>query len=154
MKNIAKQTVLFGALALLSSISLQAMESAPVDVQEEVAVKQGFFRGLTKDAREFKLKNLMKELDAGWKPFMRCITKGGKDCSAEARTVRRLLASIIALVGVGVLIARGRRTARWLGIGQREAAPAAAATETGEVTSVPQQPRLLRIAKHYKQDSY
>ena len=112
MKNIAKQTLLLGALALLSSMPMQAMESAPADVQQEVTTKRGFFTGWTEKARNLRLRNSMKELDVAWKPFIKCVTKGDKDCSAESRTIRRILGSILALVGVGTAIAIRRRLTR------------------------------------------
>ena len=102
MKHISKKVLLFGALSMLiSSVPMQAMENAPADVQKEVAQKQGFFSRWTQKAKQARLKTLMKELDQNWKPFIKCIVKGGDSCPKKlVWTIRGLLASIIALVAI------------------------------------------------------
>lgn len=100
MKYLAKQISLLGAFALLLSVvPAQAMGQAPADVQQEVTAKRRWFSGFTKEALDKRLKNAREELDHAWKPFIKCLTKG-EDCTQKARTIRHILGTIIALVGV------------------------------------------------------
>ncbi len=113
MKHIAKHTLLFGAFAmLLSTMPMQAMEEAPADVQAEVGTKQGFFGRWTERAKNLRMKNLIKELNRAWKPFIACVEKGKEDCGKRAKVVRNIITSILALVaiaGVGVGVAAIKR---------------------------------------------
>ncbi len=116
MKHIAKHTLLFGAFAmLLSTMPMQAMESASPEVQQEVATKQGFFRQLNKKARNSRLNYLMKQLKIEWKPFIKCVEKGEKDCLKQAQTISAIIKSILALVLVGTAIGIGVTAKRRLG---------------------------------------
>lgn len=109
IKHIVKHTLLFGIFALLSSMPLQAITSTPAGVKKKVETKKGLFAGWTKNALNLRMKNAMKELDTVWKPFMKCVTIGGKDCGKETRTVRRILGTILAIVAVGGAAALGQR---------------------------------------------
>ena len=116
MKHIAKQIVLFGAFAmLLSTMPMQAMEEAPADVQAEVKAKRGFFRQLSEKAKNSRLNYLMKQLKIEWKPFIKCVEKGEKDCLKQAQTISAIIKSILALVLVGTTIAIGAAIKRGLG---------------------------------------
>jgi len=112
MKHIAKHTLLFGAFAmLLSTMPMQAMEEAPADVQQEVGTKKGFFGRWTERAKNLRMKNLIRELNRAWKPFIACVEKGKEDCSQRAKVVRNIITSILALVvitGVGIGAAKAR----------------------------------------------
>ena len=113
MKHIAKHTLLFGAFAmLLSTMPMQAMQEASAGVQQEVATKQGFFGRWTERAKNLRMKNLIKELNRAWKPFIACVEKGKEDCGKRAKVVRNIITSILALVaiaGVGVGVAAAKR---------------------------------------------
>ncbi len=125
MKHIAKHTLLFGAFAmLLSTMPMQAMESASPEVQQEVATKQGFFGRWTDRAKNLRMKNLIRELNRAWKPFIACVEKGKEDCGKRAKVVRNIITSILALVAVVGITAAGVAIKRRLGQG----APASTST--------------------------
>lgn len=82
---------------------MQAMEGAPADVREEVAVKQSFFAKWSDKAKSMRLEALMKELNSHWKKFMKCV-KADKGCPRSlVWTIRGILATILALVAVGAV---------------------------------------------------
>ncbi len=101
MKQISKNALLFGALALLiSTVPVQAMEQAPADVQKEVAIKRNFFSKWSDKAKSMRLEALMKELNKHWKQFMKCV-KNDEGCPKSlVWTIRGILATIIALVAI------------------------------------------------------
>ena len=105
MKQISKNVLLFGALALLiSTVPVQAMEQAPADVQKEVAIKRSFFSKWSDKAKSMRLEALMKELDKHMKLFMKCV-KADKGCPRSlVWTIRGILLTITALVVVGSVI--------------------------------------------------
>ena len=118
MKHIAKHTLLFGAFAmLLSTMPVQAMQEAPADVQQEVTTKKGFFGRWTERAKNLRMRNLIKELNRAWKPFIACVEKGKEDCGKRAKVVRNIITSILALVAVVGITAAGVAIKRHIGRG-------------------------------------
>ncbi len=144
MKHIAKHTLLFGAFAmLLSTMPMQAMESAPADVQAEVEAKRGFFRQLNEKVRNSRLNYLMKQLKTEWKPFIKCVEKGEKDCLKQAQTISAIIKSILALVLVGTTIGIGAAVKRRLGRRKAPAAPDAPTALSAKGQA------LIEITKQY-----
>lgn len=121
MKNhIRKQTILFAACAMLiSTLPVQAevnakveLATAPADVQHEVTTKRRFFSGWTQGALQRRMTNAMRELDREWKPFIKCVKEGKKGCFQEAKTIRNLIGTILALVAITGTAAGVRRIVR------------------------------------------
>ena len=114
MKFIAKQTLLFGAFAMLvSTVPMQAMHDAPANVQAEVSTKRGFFAGWGRDAINQRLKNAISELDKQWKKYMKCM-KGDQGCPRSlVWAIRGITLTILALVTTagGVIGIKHRREA-------------------------------------------